>query len=74
VSPQRVDKLKISGTSTNVSKPTNPKHFHTHEDTEHLVIVDKPFKLETWYDYESFPESKGFDLIPWTAFTRTFEG
>ena len=34
----------------------------------------KPFSLSDFYDYDSFPESKGFSIIPWTHFTRAFDG
>jgi len=38
------------------------------------VIVDKPFVLKDFYDYDQFPESKGYSVLSWTHFTRDFLG
>merc|ERR1712166_1077708 len=32
----------------------------------------KQFKLNDFYDFESFPESTGAAVLPWTDFTRDF--
>ena len=34
----------------------------------------KPFSISNFYDYDSFPESKGFQIISWSNFTRAFDG
>ena len=38
------------------------------------IDAHKAFSLKEYYDYEAFPESKGFSVLPWTEFTRDFEG
>merc|ERR1712166_313256 len=33
---------------------------------------EKPFTIRDFYDFESFPESTGAAVLPWTDFTRDF--
>ena len=45
----------------------------THISTEFEVQIDKPFNLKEFYDFDSFPESKGFSILSWKLFTRDFK-
>jgi CBS domain-containing protein len=44
----------------------------TNLSTEISLYVDKPFNLKEYYDFDSFPESKGFSILPYQNFTRDF--
>jgi len=46
----------------------------TDMSSEVSIYIDRPFNLKEYYDYDSFPESKGVGVIPWQAFARDFDG
>lgn len=37
------------------------------------IGADRPFDISEFYDFDSFPQSKGFAVLPWQNFTRDFE-
>lgn len=56
------DPNKVTGTHSSVSS----------DDIS--ILGERPFDIKEYYDYDSFPESKGFSILPWQCFTRDFEG
>ena len=37
------------------------------------IYIDKPYSLKEFYDYDTFPESKGLGILSWKFFTRDFD-
>jgi hypothetical protein len=72
----------MTAKSTKSSKPVNiPPMINLSDDsndTEGSSDVqlryddEKTFTLKEFYDYDSFPESTGSAVLPWTDFTRDF--
>lgn len=65
-----------SGKAANVDIPNLVDSSETSETGESDVSLGyenaKPFLLKDFYDFDSFPESTGAAVLPWTDFCRDF--